>query len=108
MASCHLIDIMIEKGFIISLIVLAIHYTMQEGEIFGRLGAWFERHLPKFMWPAVFECNVCMSPYYGSVLYWVIYGLWLHVASWQEWPIVIIAAMGFNIIYNKWAPEKDD
>lgn len=97
---------MVEKAFIISLMVLSIHYTMQEGEVFSRLGDWFERNLPQSMWPAIFECNVCQTPWYGTALYWIIYGLWLHTASWQEWLVVIITAMGMNVIYNKWSPDK--
>lgn len=88
---------MISAALIIALIVLAIHYTMLDGEIFGKLGNWFAKHLPAKIHPAVFECNVCMTPYYGSVLYVLIYGI-----NWQ-WPVVVIAAMGINVVINKWA-----
>lgn len=87
---------MIEHAFIISLIVLAIHYTMQDGEIFGKLGNWFANHLPHAIHQPVFDCNVCMTPWYGSALYVIIYGM-----NWQ-WPVVVIAAMGLNVLYNKW------
>jgi hypothetical protein len=94
---------MIEQIFIIAFLVLSIHYTMQPDEIFGKLGDWLEDYLPERIHPAVFACNVCMAPYYGSVLYWLI--PWQHVL-WQ-WPVVIIGTMGVNIIVNKWAPEKE-
>jgi hypothetical protein len=94
---------MIEQIFIIAFLVLSIHYTMQPDEIFGKLGDWLEDHLPDRVHPAVFACNVCMAPYYGSVLYWLI--PWQHVL-WQ-WPVVIIGAMGVNVVINKWAPEKE-
>lgn len=94
---------MIEQAVIISLIVLSIHYTMQEGEIFGGLGRWFENNLPYQIHPAVFDCNVCMTPWYGSVLYWVI--PWQKVsippATIELWPVVIIVAMGLGIMYNR-------
>lgn len=90
---------MIEKGLIIGLIVLSIHYTLQPGEIFGRLGKWLEKHTPSQLHPALFECNVCMAPYYGTALYWLIYR-----NSIAEWLIVVIVSMGFNIVINKWAP----
>jgi hypothetical protein len=99
---------MIEKILIISLLVLSIHYTYQPGEIFARLGSWFERNLPYQIHQPVFDCNICMCPWYGSVIYWAVWGLWLHTGTWQEWVIVIIGAMGINIIINKWAPDKDD
>lgn len=98
---------MIEKSLIIALIVLSIHYTMQEGEIFEGLGKWFERVLPERIHPAVFACNVCMTVWYGTLLYWLIpwQKLNLTVSNWLEWPVVIIVAMGFNIVINKWSSD---
>lgn len=95
---------LIDQITIIALLVLAIHYTMQPDEIFGRLGDWLEDHLPDAIHPAVFACNVCMCPWYGSVLYLVI--PWQH-ELWQ-WPVIIIGAMGVNIVINKWTPKKDE
>lgn len=98
---------MLEKSLIIALLALSIWYTMQEGEIFEGLGKWFEKHLPEQVHPAVFACNVCLTPWYGSVLYWLI--------PWEkagitnsfllEWPLVIVGAMGINIVINKWSAE---
>lgn len=93
---------MIQQIIIIALLVLSIHYTMQPDEIFGKLGDWLEDHLPDAVHPAVFACNVCMCPWNGTALYWLI--PWQH-ELWQ-WPVVIIGAMGVNIIVNKWAHEK--
>lgn len=92
---------MLEQSFIIALLVLSIWYTMSEGEIFAGIGRWFEKHMPSFMHQPLYECNVCMCPYYGSVLYVLIYGI-----NWQ-WPVVVIAAMGINAALNKMSPDKD-
>jgi hypothetical protein len=89
------------QSLIIALLVLSIHYTMLEGEIFAALGRWFENNLPAKIHPAVFECNVCMSFWYGHAIYFILWGL-----SWYSF-VVVICAMGFNIIINKWTPEKD-
>jgi len=97
----------IEHAAIIALLVLSIWYTMQEGEIFGKLGLWFYNNLPHKIHPAVFECNICMCFWHGTYLYWLIYGLWLGTATWQEWIVVIIIAMGINIVINKWSPDKE-
>lgn len=86
---------MLFDALIISLLVLSIWYTMQEGEIFGKLGHWFWAHTHKKLHPPLYECNVCMTPWYGSVIYL----LW-HGVTW-EWPIVVITAMGLNILYNR-------
>lgn len=98
---------MIEKIAIIALLVLSIWYTMQENEIFEGLGKWFERNLPEQIHPAVFACNVCACPWYGSALYWIIpwQKVGLTPATWLEWPLVIIGAMGINIVINKWSPD---
>lgn len=98
---------MLEKSLIISLLVLSIHYTMQEGEIFEGLGKWFEKVLPGKLHPPVFACNVCMTVWYGTLLYWLIpwQKLNLTVSNWLEWPVVIIVAMGINIVINKWSPD---
>lgn len=91
---------MLEHAFIIALLVLAIWYTMSEGEIFAGLGRWFENNTPSFMHQPLFDCNICMTPYYGSLLYIFIYGI-----NW-EWPIVVICAMGVNVMINKLSPDK--
>lgn len=98
---------MIEKSLIIALLVLSIHYTLQEGEIFEGLGKYFEKALPERVHPAVFACNVCMTVWYGTLLYWLIpwQKLNLTVSNWLEWPVVIIGAMGINIVINKWAND---
>lgn len=90
---------MLSHSLIIALLVLSIHYTMLEGEMFSALGRFFERTLPAAIHPSIFECNVCMTPWYGSIIYVLIYGV-----NWQ-WPVVVITAMGFNIVINKWARD---
>jgi hypothetical protein len=99
---------MIEKIVITALIVLSIWYSMQEGEIFGFVTEWGEKHIPEKLQQPLFACNVCLSPWYGSVIYW---GLgWLRPewwsTDWVEWIVVVIGAMGVNAAINKLAPDK--
>lgn len=93
---------MLEHAAIIALLVLSIWYTYQDGEVFAKLGDFLYKHTPKKIHPALFECNVCMSFWYGSALYWLIYGV-----SWIDWLIVVIVAMGINIVVNKLSPDKE-
>lgn len=86
---------MLEQSFIISMIVMAIWFTMQEGEIFGRVQKYSHWKIA----PALFDCPICMVPWYGSILYVLIWGV-----SWQ-WPVVVIAAMGINAAINKLSPK---
>lgn len=98
---------MIEKSIIIALLVLSIWYTFQEGEIFESASKWLERVLPERIHPAVFACNVCLTPWYGTALYWLI--PWEKVGIQEStliaWPVCIVVAMGFNIVINKWSPD---
>jgi hypothetical protein len=100
---------LLEHAAIIALLVLSIWYTMQEGEIFEKLGFWFSKNLPKKIHPAVFECNICMTIWYGSAIYWLF--PWERLGFGEprliEWPIVVIGAMALNIVINKWSPDKD-
>lgn len=91
---------MIEQIIIIALLVLSIWYTFQEGEIFGFVSVYGDR-LPEKLQQPLFACNVCMSPYYGSVIYWLLWG-----NNWIEWLVVVIGAMGLNAAINKLSPDK--
>lgn len=109
---------MIEKIFIISFWVFSIHYTMQEGEIFGKLGDWLYEHLPKKLHDPVFECVVCMCFWHGSIVYWLFFAdmkiesLWpikiiIPFYSIEDWILLVIAAMGLNVILVKFFPHDD-
>lgn len=91
---------MLEHSLIIALLVLSIWYTLQEGEIFGKLGIWLNNHTSSAIHQPLFDCNVCMTPWYGSLLYISIYGVNI------QWPIVVICAMGINVAINKLSPDK--
>jgi len=95
---------MLEQSSIIALLVLSIWYTYQEDEIFGFVQRWSHWKAAS----ALFDCNVCMSPWYGSVLYWLIPWQRLNLPDhyWVSWLIVIIAAMGINAAINKLSPDK--
>lgn len=75
-----------------SFIVFAIWFSFREGEIFGRIHQllW---GIPEWMKQPLFECPVCMTPYYGSAFYWIFIG-----NSIAEWIVTVIAAMGLNAI----------
>lgn len=97
---------MIEKIIITGLLVLSIWYSMQQGEIFGFITVWGEKHIPEKLQQPLFSCNVCQSPYYGSIIYWVLGWMDLWSTSLAEWPVIVIGAMGFNAMINKLAPDK--
>lgn len=86
---------MLEQSVIIAFLVLSIWYTFQEGEIFGFVQRWSYLKAA----PALFDCNVCMSPWWGSIIYFMLWGV-----NWQ-WPVVVLSAMGINAAINKLSPK---
>lgn len=81
--------------------VFCIWYTMQPGEIFGRLGDWFEKHLPEKLTDPVYECPVCMFPYYGIPFYILVLSLdRIHDITVREMILVLFFGIGFNAIVN--------
>lgn len=142
---------------IISLLVFAIHYTMQSGEIFGFVSDWWHQRLDaitqksdflmsriyeiendtdcdkydahllveyrtqadrllkrvvlfeKISQP-IFSCPVCMAPWYGTVLYWLIpwstIGLPAH--NWVAWLVIIICCLGLNSIIVRTFKQEDE
>lgn len=84
-----------EKIIIVALIVFALWSTMWEDMIFGRVNTWFA-NLKESLQKPLYACVICMTPWYGSVAYWLLYG-----NSWQEYIIVIGAATGLNAVITK-------
>lgn len=97
---------MLEKILIISFIVMLIWHSYGEGEIFGWLGDWFGKVLPKAIHKPIFDCSVCMGVWYGIAIYWAGHFLLHWQSSWKECVFVVIAAAGFNAIIVRLWPEK--
>src|SRR5580765_7085282 len=86
----------IQQAFIIFCIVITLWCCMLNGMILGFIGDWGDTHLPDWAKHIIYDCGVCMTPYYGSLAYWIIFG-----NSWQEWILVILVAMGMATIFVK-------
>lgn len=80
---------------------MAIWFSMQEGEIFHGLAKFYEKTFPESIQKPLHECPICLTPWYGSLIYVLIWG-----ANWQ-WPVVVLTAMGLNVVIVKLWPEKD-
>lgn len=92
---------MIEQIIIVALVVLSIWYTYQEGEIFGFVSVYGEKYIPEPLQQPLFACPICMTFWYGSAVYWLVWG-----NGWVEWLLVVISAMGVNVAINKLSPQK--
>lgn len=64
---------MIGTAFCIAFIVLFMHTTTTEGHIFNRPAQWLENHLPEWTIKPLFGCPICMTPYWGTALYLLLF-----------------------------------
>ncbi len=87
----------IQRAFIVACIIMAIWKCFQPQMIFGFVGDWLERKgLPLFYRYPICECNVCMTPWWGTAIYWII---WHQLIT--EYVVVILVAMGIGTIFSK-------
>jgi len=92
---------MLQHAFVIAFGVMFIWCTMLPGMIFGFVRDWFAS-LKEFWKKPLFLCVICQTPYYGSLLYWIIF----HV-SWQDWLLTVFTAAGINVVFVKLFPYSD-
>ena len=85
--------IIIQKAFIIAMMVIALWCCFLPGMIFGKINYLRIRNYIK---SPLYECPVCMSAWYGSVIYWFCFA-----GSWHEWLIVIPVSMGMITFFVK-------
>ncbi len=86
----------IEQGFIVFCIVITIWACMLPNMLLGWIGDYGDKHFPNWLKSIVFDCSICMMPYYGSAAYWIIFG-----QGWMEWVLVILVGMGMATIFVK-------
>lgn len=92
---------MITQIIIISLSVYFIHACFWPNMIFGRIAAWLEARIPDKLTQPLFNCPICMTPWWGAGLYWIaVYTNIPYFTTWH-WPTVIavlFSAAGLNTI----------
>ena len=62
------------KALEISLIITAIHVSMWDSMIFGKIRLYLQR-LPHWTHKPLFECLICMGFSYTLVIYPILYGI---------------------------------
>lgn len=104
---------MLEQSLICALGTIAIWATMWEGMIFGFVRKHGLKHWGEGLQKVVFDCPICQLPYYGTVIYAVIFHneflyLW-EVSRFDaivDWAATILVGMGINSIIVKFLPEN--
>jgi hypothetical protein len=85
---------MVEHALVISLTVLFIYMCCTEGMIFHFVYKWFKTWLPEPLWKPVFSCPICMTPYYGTIVYLILYKTGV-----VDWIFTIFTAAGMNCVF---------
>ena len=98
---------MIEFILIIAFSVLFIHSCTWEGMILESVVKVFWK-APVWIKKPLFECPICMTPWWGSliiVLSCINSGVWI---DWFSWIIIIITAGGINSVLDKFINDGRD
>jgi hypothetical protein len=85
---------LISRSVILTFLVVFIHASMWQGMIFAKAGRLFSK-LPTYIRKPLFECIVCMAPWWGVFIYT---GIW-------QWNVVdvllcVIVSAGINVLIS--------
>ena len=84
----------------ISLIVLFLHATTWDGNIFAGIKTIIK---PKGnLYKPLYGCPICMTPYYGSFIYYLYF-----YQSWQNWVLTVFTAAGLSVVWVLTIDIKD-
>lgn len=75
-------------------IVWFVNCLFWEGMIFESLGDYLEEKLPYWLFKPTIGCVICMTPYWGTLASFVLFGDWF--------VLQIIMATGVNAIITRW------
>lgn len=90
---------MLEASFTISLVVMFIHACTWEGMILS--------FVPELLWNApgwlkkiLFDCPICMAPWWGSLILLFIGVFTGEFPHWIEWVLELMIAGGMNVVFS--------
>jgi hypothetical protein len=90
---------MIEFAFLISLMVIFLHVCTWEGMLLQRVPVWFW-NAPVWIKKPLYDCPVCMSPWWGSLIiavFGLLTGYWPH---WWVWICEVFVAGGISALFS--------
>lgn len=99
---------MIEMAFMIAFPVLFLHKITEEGMIFQGIRPLLY-NFPEFIKKPLFDCPVCMVPWYGSIILWMgfLYDEW-KLPNMFEWFFILVIAGGINSILSPMLEDVDE
>lgn len=96
---------MIEIALSISLITLFIHATTWDGLI----NDWVKKIIdPDAFWAKpLYGCPICMTPYYGTIIYFLMGFSHFLIPSFFGWLFTIAIASGFSTLIVIMTPDDN-
>ena len=85
---------MLEQAFIIAFIVYFIKATTWRGMIFYRTKEKLQ-WLPSYLKKPIFECPICMTPWWGIIVY-----LTAHYSGLEEFKELTFARLFFTVLIS--------
>jgi hypothetical protein len=98
---------MLEKSFIISLIISFMNITTHEGMILEKVNDWFWNVTPLIKKP-LFECSICMCMWWGPMIACcgILWFEW-QFQSWQQIMACCMIAATFNSLISTYGKSND-
>ena len=79
------------NSLIISLFIVGIHISMEEGMIFGSI---HKLKLPEILAKPLYSCHLCMASVWGTIGFIALYEL--NQDSWIPWILTIVICIPLN------------
>lgn len=98
------------NAFIIAFLVYFLKACTWPGMIFEKPGKWIEDRLGEYWSKPVIGCPICMTPWWGSLIYAVCH--FAGIRGFEDWRFVTVvvtlfAAAGINVIVLMQNKEYD-
>lgn len=90
---------MIELITTVALVILFLHVTTWEAQIFGPFAKKYLSRLPEWIKKPLYDCPICMAPWWGSLI--LATGNWVGITeahNWFGWILIVFGAGGLNTL----------
>lgn len=86
----------------IAFVIQFIHALFWEGMIFGFIGAKLDNLLPSYIRKPLYDCPICMAPWWGSVIlfFFSLAGI-VQLPSAGLWVTTLLVTGGINVILSQ-------
>ena len=91
---------LIQYALAYSIVVQFIYACFWQGMILGRVASWLSTKLPYWVQKPIFDCPICMTPYYSAIFAVVLQCTDLLTLPFAANVIVVLLASGFSTLFS--------